>query len=58
MVDLKVSRFMGTLADPLDPEAINEPSRSSISPSPDPGDPFYVPFGTGDSGGAGSEPLF
>ena len=62
LVDLKVSPFMGTLADPLDPNAIYETFMIQHQPKmPEPGDPFAGPFG-GAEGGAegtgGGEPLF
>jgi penicillin-binding protein 1A len=59
LVDLKISRFMGTLADPLDPEAIYETFAIQHQPRPpDPGDPFYVPFGAEGPAGGGGDPLF
>ena len=59
LIDLKISPYMGTLADPLDPDAIYETFMLEHQPRmPEPGDPGYVPFGAGPDGGGGSEPLF
>lgn len=59
LIDVKISPYTGTLADPMDPEAIYETFMLEHQPRmADPGDPGYRPFGTGADGSGGSEPLF
>jgi penicillin-binding protein 1A len=59
LIDLKISPYTGTLADPMDPEAIYETFMLEHQPRlSEPGDPGYRPFGTGTDGSGGSEPLF
>ena len=59
LIDVKISPYTGTLADPMDPEAIYETFMLEHQPRvADPGDSGYRPFGTGADGSGGSEPLF
>ena len=57
LIDLRISPYMGTLASPLDPDAITETFMIEHLPRmPEPGETGYGP-GSGTSG-AGAEPLF
>ncbi|MEY2853769.1 MAG: hypothetical protein RL030_901, partial [Pseudomonadota bacterium] len=59
LIDLKISPYTGTLADPSDPEAIYETFMLEHQPRvAEPGDPGYRPFGAGTDGSGGAEPLF
>lgn len=59
LIDLKISPYTGTLADPLDPEAITETFMIEHQPRlAEPGDPGYRPFGVGPDGSGSAEPLF
>jgi penicillin-binding protein 1A len=63
LIDLKVSRFTGTLADPLDPDAIYESFMVNHQPRlPEPGESSFTGGPEGSGGAAsskgGGEPLF
>lgn len=58
LVDLRVSPYMGTQASPMDPDAITETFMIQHLPrAPEPGDPFYSPFGNHPESG-GDDTLF
>jgi penicillin-binding protein 1A len=58
LVDLKINRYTGTLADPLSPDAIYETFMLQHLPQmPAPGEDSGTPGGTG-PGGKPAEPLF
>jgi penicillin-binding protein 1A len=59
LIDLRISSYTGTLASPLDPEAVTEHFMVEHPPrSAKPGEAGYQPFGTDGDGGGSAEPLF
>ncbi|MDR2216344.1 MAG: transglycosylase domain-containing protein, partial [Nevskiaceae bacterium] len=53
IIDLKITPYTGTLANPLDPEAITEHFMIEHQPRmPEPGEAGYRSYGSGDDGGS------